>query len=87
MIEILQGILGGVANGAIVSLLGYAKSSKVETFDPRKATQTVIVGAVIGGFAGYYGWTYQQAYEWASSMGIITIIEYVKKAILRRMKK
>jgi len=78
-------VLAGAASGAVTALLGYAKNSTLEDFNPKKALQTIAVGAVVGGIAGYYGWTYTQAYEWAGSMGIITVTEYVKKAILRRI--
>lgn len=87
MIEILKGILFGAVSGAIIALLGYAKSSTVESFDPQKAIQTVVVGAVVGGISGAYGWTYQQAEQWASNMGIITITEYTKKFIWRKLRR
>lgn len=84
---ILVSIFYGIVSGVFVALLGYAKSSTVESFDWRKALQTMIVGGVVGGIAGYNGWTYQQAYEWASTMGVITIVEYVKKAVWRRFRR
>jgi len=79
-------IIAGIISGAIVMLLGYAKSSTVESFDPRKAGQTIIIGAVVGGIAGYSGWTFEYAYEWAASAGVITVVEYLKKAVYRRLK-
>ena len=82
----MKTVLAGAVSGAVTALLGYAKNSTTEDFEPKKALQTIIVGAVVGGIAGYYGWTYTQAYEWAGSMGIITIVEYAKKAILRRIE-
>ena len=85
VIGTIKGILAGAICGAITALLGYAKSSTKEDFNPKKARQTIIVGAVIGGIAGYQGWTYQQAYEWAGSTGVIVLVEYIKKAILRRL--
>lgn len=86
MMEIVVGVLAGIVNGAITALLGYAKSYGA-VFDAKKALQTVIIGAFIGGVAGYTGWTYTKAEEWASSVGAITIVEYVKKAVLRRVFK
>jgi len=79
-------IVKGALNGVIIALLGYAKSSTSESFSSEKAVQTMIVGAFIGGIAGYYGWTYARAYEWAATMGFITIFEYVKKAVWRWLK-
>ena len=84
MLSLIQAILGGVVSGALTAVLGYAKSSTVESFDPRKALQTLIVGAVVGGVAGYYGMDYTQAHDYMVSVGAITLIEYIKKAVLRR---
>jgi len=67
-------------------LLGYAKSVTVETFDYRKAVQTIVIGGVVGGIAGYFGWTFEETYQWAASMGVITIVEYIKKGIYRFLK-
>ena len=85
--QIVWGIVGGVVSGAITALLGYAKSSTVESFSAEKAVQTLIVGAVVGGCAGYWGISYTQAYEYLGSVGAITLIEMTKKAIWRRIKK
>jgi hypothetical protein len=75
----------GALCGAAVALLGYAKSSSVESFEPKKAIQTVIVGAVVGVASTQLGFTYQQAYEWCANMGVLTLVEYIKKAIIRRL--
>jgi len=84
--QIVWGIVGGAVSGAITALLGYAKSSSVESFDVSKAVQTLIVGAIVGGCAGYWGVSYTQAYEYLGSVGAITLIEYLKKAVWRRIK-
>ena len=86
MLEVIKGIIVGMVCGAITALLGYAKSVTVEKFNPKKAGQTVVVGAVIGGVSGYYGWTYQQAEEWASNIGLVTLTEFIKKAVWRKIK-
>jgi hypothetical protein len=85
--NVLIGILCGAVSGAITALLGYAKSVTVETFDYKKAVQTVIVGAVVGGFGSYAGMTYQQAYDYLISIGAITLIEYIKKSLWRLIKR
>jgi len=87
MIEIIKGIIIGAVCGAITALLGYAKNITSEEFDPKKATQTIIVGAVVGGAGGYYGWTYEQAEQWASNVGLVTLVEYLKKAIWRKIRR
>jgi len=85
LLEIAKAILSGILIGAITALLGYLKNSTTETFNPKKALQTVIVGAAVGGIAGYNGWTYEQAEQWAATAGITVLIEYVKKAVWRRI--
>jgi uncharacterized membrane protein YeaQ/YmgE (transglycosylase-associated protein family) len=87
MWQVVWGIVGGVVSGAVTALLGYAKSSTVESFDVEKAVQTLIVGAIVGGCAGYWGVSYTQAYEYLVSVGAITLIEAVKKAVWRRIKR
>ncbi|MEM1510572.1 MAG: hypothetical protein QW096_11970 [Thermofilaceae archaeon] len=84
---IWMGILAGMAAGALTAILGYAKSVATETFDPSKAIQTLIIGAIIGGYAGYAGVTYEQAYEFFGTVGAITLIEYLKKAIWRAITR
>jgi len=87
MLEVVKGVIFGAVSGAIICLTGYAKSSTVETFNWKKARQTIIVGAVVGGIGGYYGMTFTEAYEFASTMGVLVIVEHVKKALFRRVKK
>ena len=85
--EILIGIGAGIANGLIIAVLCYAKSKPDgEEFDKTKLVQTAVVGGVVGGIAGYSGISYTQSYEWLASMGAITLIEYGKKALIRKLK-
>ena len=85
-IKVLIGIGSGALNGAVISLLGYGKSQKVESFDWKKAIKTTALGAIIGGIAGAEGTTYQQAQDWATQTGAIVIIEYILKGIWRYFK-
>lgn len=85
--QILIGIGAGAANGIILAVVGYAKNRpQGEDFDKAKLLQTAVVGCVVGGAAGYGGITYMQSYEWLGSMGVITLVECVKKAIIRNLK-
>ena len=86
MWQVIAGVLAGILSGALTAFTGYLKSAG-EKFQPKKAIQTIIVGGLVGGIAGYTGWTYTQAYEWASTVGIITLAEYIKKAVWRRLKR
>jgi hypothetical protein len=87
MLDLLAKIGAGAVSGAFIALLGYAKSATVESFDPAKAAQTVVVGAVVGGIAGEAGMSYEQAQDWASTMGVITLTEFAKKAIWRAIRR
>jgi hypothetical protein len=77
----------GAASGVVVAALGYAKAHTTEDFDPAKFIQTVVVGAVVGGIAGEAGMSYEQAQDWASTMGVVTLTEYIKKAVWRAIKR
>jgi len=85
MFEVVKGILVGACLGAVTALIGYAKSAG-ESFELEKAIQTVIVGAFVGGFGSYAGMTYQQSFDYLTSIGAITVVEYLKKAVWRRIK-
>ena len=85
-IKILIGVGSGALNGAAIALLGYGKSSNAEEFDWKKAAQTTILGAIIGGIAGAEGMNYQQAQDWAEQTGAIIIAEYALKSIWRYFK-
>jgi len=77
-------IFGGVVSGVIVSLLGWIKHVK-QPYDYKKSTQTIILGAIVGAFSGYAGLTYMQALDYPTSAGAITLLEYAKTAIRRRL--
>jgi hypothetical protein len=84
VVEILAKIGAGTICGVVTAALGYAKSAgNAEAFDDKKFVQTAVVGAIVGGVGGEMGMTYTQAYEWASTVGLVTIIEYIKKALWR----
>lgn len=85
MIEILKGFLMGIGEGVVLAGLGYLKTVK-EDFEPKKFFQTVIIGAGIGGGSALFGLTYEEAWEIAKDLSLITLFEYVKKIIWRRVK-
>jgi len=82
-----QAIIYGIVCGIFVAGAGYFKSSPVEKWEPKKFTQTIIIGAVVGAIAAVKHVTYAEAYEWAATVGVITIIEYLKKGIWRWIKR
>ena len=85
---VVENILIGVGSGIIFGLLGYLKSAG-EEFEPKKFVQTLIVGAVVGGIGGYLGMSPEEAQQYLQTVGlyggIVTLIEYVKKSILKRL--
>jgi len=87
LVPVLKGVGVGIVSGVITALLGYAKNSGVEDFDPKKAVQTIVVGGFVGGVAGYVGVDYAETQEWLSTIGALTVFEYVKKAVVKRIFK
>jgi len=83
MIGIIKNILSGVGSGLITAFLGYMKN-KGEEFDCAKFVQTLVVGGVVGGVAQSCGMAYNDAYDYLASIGVISLIEYIKKSIWRR---
>ena len=84
MIEVLSGIGAGVVSGCIAATLGYLKSAGAD-FDLKNFAQTVVVGGFVGGVAGYQGVTYAEAGDYLLTTGGLTLFEYVKKTVLRRV--
>jgi len=80
-------IFYGAISGIVAAIIGYAKSATEESFSAKKFVQTIIIGGFVGGVAGYYNISYQQAYDWLVSIGAIATIEWIKKAIWRLIKK
>jgi len=87
VIDLLTKIGAGAVSGVVVAALGYAKAHTTEDFDPAKFVQTVVVGAVVGACGGEMGMSYEEAYNWAASVGLITLIEYAKKAVWRAIRR
>lgn len=75
--------LSGVFSGLLIAALGYFKSTP-DVFEPRKFFITVGIGAIVGAVAGYLGMEYASAEAWLGSIGAITAIDYILKAIWRR---
>ena len=86
--EILKNILLGIGAGIVWGILGYLKSPG-ESFDPYKFLQTVVIGGIVGGIGGFLGMKPQETYEQMQAMGIYAgftmLVEYIKKAIIRRL--
>jgi hypothetical protein len=90
MLEILGGLAIGAVSGCSAALVGYFKNYKPDTgfeeFDHLKLIQTALIGATVGGLAGYFGITYDSALSFASSVGLVVVIENAGKALYRWLR-
>ena len=88
MFEVVENILLGAAAGLSFAVMGYLKSPG-ESFDVKKFRQTVVLGCVIGAIGGFLGMKPSEAQQYLQSIGVyggvVTMTEYVKKAVLRRL--
>ena len=80
-------LLIGIISGIIIAASGYLKSRTYEEFDVEKFMQTVMVGAIVGFIMGALGWEFQKAEQFALDMGLIQLVENLKKAAIRHFKK
>jgi len=83
MIEAIKNVASGIVSGLVTAFLGYMKS-KDEKFDPAKFAQTLVIGGLVGAVAQVAGMSYNDAYDYLASIGIISLAEYIKKTIWRR---
>lgn len=85
----LQAILACVSSAVVYSLMFYAKKRARDPsteFEPIKLASTLIVGAIIGVFYGYYGIPIEQptiSQQLATYAGTIALVESVLKFIVR----
>ena len=80
-------ILIGLLSGIIIAASGYLKSRTYEEFDVEKFIQTTCVGAIVGFIMGALGCSFEEAYQFAVDMGLIQLVENLKKAAIRHFKK
>jgi hypothetical protein len=80
-------ILQGMAGGLAVSLAGFSKSGKKESFDWLKFGQTLIVSAIIGGIAAFTNQDYGLVANSAIAAGITGIVENLGKALFRKISE
>lgn len=85
MLDVTTFIVGVLA-GITYALSGYLKSSNNEKFDAEKFVRTVIIGAIVGGYAAYKGISMDKAYMFVISTGIVAYIDNALKFISRLKK-
>ena len=78
-IVLAQAVLSGAGAAAVSAAIGYVKAHfgpDAEAFDVEKAAEIVAVGAVLGGVAGYYGFTVLDAQNILVSLGLFSAVTY-----------
>ncbi len=74
-----------VTIGVVIAFLGYAKSSNPEEqFSPDKLIITPITGLFAGIVMAFWQVGYSSALVWMANTGVLTWIEFVGKAVVRK---
>lgn len=80
----LRAIGYSVFLGVLMALLGYAKAPATESFDPEKFLITPLTGVLAGLVMGLYGYSYSAAITWLANAGVLSLVELLGKALVRR---
>jgi hypothetical protein len=70
--------------GVLMAYLGYAKSQPMEAFDAEKFIITPITGVFAGIAIAFFGYSYAEALTWLANIGVLALVEFAGKAIVRR---
>ena len=79
-------VIVGIGSGLMAALIGYFKSTPPEDFELPKFLPTIMIGGVVGGLMAYMNVPYEQAYQFAVSVGAVAVIENVAKVIVRNIR-
>jgi len=72
--------------GVVFAFLGYLKTDpQVEDFDAEKFVITPITGLFVGFAMAFYGLDYTNAIIWLANIGVLSLIEFAGKALVRRL--
>ena len=80
--EVPMQVLYAIAAAIVYAAAGYFKSMG-ENFDKQKFLTTIVIGLAVGIIQVYMGLSYDAAYSFALSAGIIAIVENIMKAVYR----
>lgn len=70
--------------GVFIAFVGYAKTDPFEPFDAVHFLVTPLTGIFAGMIMAVLKVSYSEALTWLANAGIITLLDYVGKALVRR---
>jgi len=82
--QLLLSLLQGVMSGVILVLIGYVKNTPLEKFEWKTLITKLPIGAVVGLVAAWQKIPFSEALSWATTVGLIAVVDQVIKALLRR---
>lgn len=81
---LLKGVGAGILTGIVAAFLGFAKDRDPnKKWDFKTAGPTILVGAVVGAFAGWQKKDLTTATAWLESGSVVVIAELIWKALWR----
>jgi putative Mn2+ efflux pump MntP len=77
-------VLVGFGSGFAAAAIGYLKGTTVEKFDWKKFLPAVIYGGIVGAVMAWRGISFAEAWQFATSTGIIALVDMGLKLLWRR---
>ena len=81
----LKAIGYSVLVGVFMAFLGYLKTDPLEAFSPELFVTTPITGVFAGIVMAFWNVDYANALTWLTTAGVLALIEFAGKAIVRRL--
>jgi len=87
MQEILINVAVGVWAGVLAAGTGYLRRTPLPEFEPKTFLRTVVIGAIVGGAAGYNpAWTEDVVLNTLQAYGLVTVIDRLVTLAVARIK-
>jgi len=67
-------ILYSILVATVYGLARYFQQHTQEQFDAKLFVKTLIIGAAVGAVQYYFGWTYDQAFQWVIGNATLTVL-------------